>query len=555
METLYPLSEKELIPPLSTNYEERNFNRVRKAWEERLSKGLIETQQENLSPIARIGRYLQRLKESDPEYFSKATEIAEQLPPMNENAQVVVLIPIVGFGNQAEKTIPGTLKCLTNQNNVEIEIFLLVNKPPGVNFDNTPEIIAQFPNPPNAAIIFATAEIPIKLKSRPPMGLIRGLQIDAILIRIWESLKNSPEKRPPIIVLADDDVVWANPNALVTYLKAFEENPSVDLILGPVEFDSEKFPSIFFPGFAVANKLMALLPSYYNKLMLNQLATLNRPLTNEEIAMLFLNFVSSSFTKGVLSNIAFRPEAYAAVGGAFDRTQDVNELDFMVRMFALRGILAGWCNILALDEGVEVVSNSRRALLEYIDGIEGLPPIQQWRGDWEIKVLDPARIQTPNIFGVIPLFYCSKKQIKEVVEDFENQINSTFEEFRPRIIPGWWNEEEIINNVFKKALAASGLLEGTYTYSVTFIGPEIRFQIRITDASGLLKKIAQEQQRLLEERGLTLSTISVEADRIEKGVIVRPKKENSHQSIFLRDDAIYEKPPKSQKITILKLPI
>ncbi len=507
----------------TSEYSQRNIERVFGDFYKRESSGLVIDPM--LPPTLIVQKYLEQLQKISPSYFQEVQALADQFPAMDPRTRYIVAMPVVGFGGQSKATILRTLQAFDNQTDLDgsIEINCFVNKPPQIEFDETTDLIKGYiPTNPDVQVTAGKLEVARNERSRPLMGKIRALQIDAILFRTAQSFRNN--ETLPIILNADDDTEWINPYALSNYGKRFNEVPNLDLIIGELRFDSLQYPSVFLPPFFVADELMYLLPQL-NKSFANQLSEKREPLSETDKVAFATNLFSSTFTKGLQINYAFRSEAYAKAGGAFNTEQDVNELDYMVRSIAIPAWRDGKCNIGALGEEVKVLSSSRRALLEYLEG-EGRAPIEQWRGAWEIRVNDPARIKQPeDLLGVIPISELSEQETQFLIPALENQINRTLNEYKPpQFVDGWYGSA--LNN-YLDALAAIGLERSNYDLDVSDENGADVVQIRLKGLPvTLLDRIRQQQDQIIKEKNLPLETVDINSDQIVQGTIVRKKSGN-----------------------------
>lgn len=539
-----------------------NLERIFSAWEEKLTSRLV-IEREGKRPVKIVGEYLATLERHDPIYFAEVQRLAKQYLPIASQTHCVVTIPVVGFGGQAERSILKTLEVLRQQEirREEIDIMCFVNIPPFAEFDQTVSIIQAFSKDnPDLPLSLTKGVIPRKKGgSRPLMGKTRALLADTALVRIYETFKNRPENKLPIIILADSDTESMAPKALQTYIDAFNNEPNIDLIIGELRWESSEYPTALFPSLLVGDELMYQLPQC-NKNLLNE-ACRKQKLTGEEIAALATNIYSSSFTKGVQVNIAFRSEAYAACGGGFDPKQDINELDFLVRTIAFSGLLQRKCNIRAMGETVvKVGSSSKRALLEYLEG-EGRAPIQQWRGSFGLRVEDPARIQKPKILGIIPIENLGNNGKEELVTAIEGQINSTLEDFAlPPFVPGWY--QDAIKEAYLPALASIDLKPEDFSFEKQLSKDgTARLKITIINPTNLLRMLQVLQEETIERLGLgnKLEEVELKPEQIVEGYVVLPLPESKKPIAFDRAGVVYygsEIESKSKlKTKILKLPI
>jgi hypothetical protein len=526
--------ESELLQQSNTSeYSKRNIERVFGDFYTRESNGLVIDA--ILPPTLIVQRYLEQLQKINPNYFQEVQALADQFPTMDPRTKYIVAMPVVGFGGQSKATILRTLQTFDNQIDLDgsIEINCFVNKPPQVDFDETTDLINGYiPSNPDVQVTAGKLEVARNERSRPLMGKIRALQIDAILFRTAQSFRK--DEPLPIILNADDDTEWINPDALSNYGKRFNEVPNLDLIIGELRFDSLQYPSVFFPPFFVADELMYLLPQL-NKGFANQLSEKRDPLSETEKVAFITNLFSSTFTKGLQINYAFRTEAYAKAGGAFNAEQDVNELDYMLRSIAIPAWKDGRCNIGALGEKVKVLSSSRRALLEYLEG-EGRAPIEQWRGAWEIRVNDPARIKQPkDLLGVIPISELSDQETQVLIPALESQINRTLNEYKPPAFVNGWYGSALEN--YLDALAAIGLERSNYNLDVLDENGADAVQIRLKGIPvNLLESIRQQQEQIIQEKNLQLETVNITSDQVVQGTTVRKESGNGQieQRKFLR---------------------
>lgn len=519
-------------------------------------------EKEGKPPVKIIGEYLTALERSNPEYFTEVQRLVDQCSPMDPRAQCLVLIPVVGFGGQGEESIFKTLEVLNRQEikKEKVEIVCFVNRPPFADFDQTAEIIRTYSEiNPELQLSLMKGVIPRrKGRSRPLMGRTRALLTDAALIRIYCAFKDRPESKLPVLALADSDTENIAPKALQTFIATFEQEPNTDLIIGELRWESREYPTAFFPTLFVGDELMYQLPQC-NKMALNR-ASKKQKLTEEEVRALTANVFSGSFTKGVQVNIAFRPEAYAACGGGFDSEQDINELDFLVRIIAFSGLSKGRCNIKAMNGVVKVNSSSRRALLEYLEG-EGRAPIQQWRGSFGLRVQDPARTKKPELLGIIPLEDIGERGKEDLALAIEGQINSTFEDYTIfPAVPGWY--QDAISEVYIPALASIGLRPEEYSIqSRTKKDGAVQLIIAITDSAGLLKRLQDVQREKIKKMKLAsrFEEVEVEPEQIVDGYVVTSPQEPKRWAVFDRASVIYgddaKNRPSKIRTKILKLPI
>jgi hypothetical protein len=526
--------ESDLLQQSNTSeYSQRNIERVFGDFYGRESSGLVIDPL--LPPTLIVQKYLEQLQKINPSYFQEVQALADQFPAMDPRTRYIVAMPVVGFGGQSKASILKTLQTFNNQTELDgfVEINCFVNKPPQVEFDETTDLIKGYiTTNPDVQVTTGKLEVARNERSRPLMGKIRALQIDAILFRTAQSFRNNEPL--PIILNADDDTEWINPYALSNYGKRFNEVPNLDLIIGELRFDSLQYPSVFLPPFFVADELMYLLPQL-NKVFANQLSEKRESLSETEKVAFITNLFSSTFTKGLQINYAFRSEAYAKSGGAFNAEQDVNELDYMVRSIAIPAWRDGKCNIGALGEEVKVLSSSRRALLEYLEG-EGRAPIEQWRGAWEIRVNDPARIKQPeDLLGVIPISELSEQETQFLIPAIENQINRTLNEYKPpEFVDGWYGSA--LDN-YLDALAEIGLERSNYDLDVLEENGADKVQIRLKGLpTALLERIKLQQEEIIKEKNLQLETVNITSDQVVQGTIVRKESRNGklEQRRFIR---------------------
>lgn len=538
------------------DYFTRNLRRVMDTKKDRIAKGLS-VERIYKTPIEVVGEYLRNLERSKPTYFKEVRDLASQYPSMDIKTSSIVAISVVGFARQAEGTIERTINCFDQQNLTgKLEINCFVNRPSGVNYDRTPDLIEGYqPDNPNVTVVSGKSEIKRKQKSRPLMGKIRALQIDAVLLRICEAFRDNPEAQLPIVLMADDDTEWVNPDAVKNYTRTFETNPNIDLIIGGLRFDSKDYPSVLFPPFYVADELMYQLPQF-NKSLINQLGQKQEPLSANKTRSALSNIFSSSFTKGLQINYSFRPDVYASVGGAFETTQDINEIDLMVRMIALPALMEGKCNIGILGNEVKVLSSSRRAMLEYLDG-GNRAPIQHWRSDkFGIRVNDKARTKSPDILGVIPIDILNEGELSNLVQSIEQQINSTLEDYTlPQNVNGWCTEPK---RVIANALESVGLNPKDYSLNVFDKNGNIAAQISLTQTpQELIRRLSALQRTALKSLGVSSKSINIFPSQIEQGFVIRPKNKYTDPIIPLRDEVIYGKvePEISNSKRIILLPL
>lgn len=404
-------------------------------------------------------------------YSQMVAAVAGQLDrrwfPSGRGADLLVVLPVVGFEAQSVAVLPDAIALLTAAVAGAGVVLALVNRPAARAADGTARWLRDWAQRhPDVPLLIA--ELP--LLQRPRLGELRQVAVDAI------ELASGPMPAHGRIVLADDDVV-ALP--VDTYGRLGQALEGAALASGPVLFDAPQLPTCLLPELWLGDLFRALLVD-------RQMARLERAATSvptEAVESLVLS-----------SHLAVRRDALHAIDGF----QDLNELTELVRDTLAAPAPTGLrpvCRSAPLDAAGSldpvdelllraVRVHSRRALAAY--AAADVPTVAQWRAArLRTSDADPVRLSTPTWLGLRPLYRQGLASRREAVAGVGRHFGLVLDHVQPQVDD------------------AVGVLEllGLARDQVELAPPRPggRWRLGVRDSSGLLER-AVELQRVALER-------------------------------------------------------
>ncbi len=307
------------------------------------SKTLKENPNAKLDHYKEIADYLEK---QDKAYLERVKRLSQTCEKMEKECKVSVCIPVAGHqeGNQ----IYESLKNYTYQTAKpeEYEIVLYVNHPEKdrdgniLNADETLAEIEKFKtNHPTINIRIMYEILP---NEEAKIGRIRKILSDATLIRQNERGKDAPDL---IMISNDADNKGIDPKYIQTFINKFEDNPTVDALLGQLDWDPESYQK--YPAIHIGTRLF------------QYLSVIGRHKTN--------SMVSSG------ANSAFRSSMFAGIGGYIDNLEGGEDISIGQAIIKARGDNKKALGFAGVN--TRLFTSSRRS----IDALKsGLAPVEQW---------------------------------------------------------------------------------------------------------------------------------------------------------------------------------
>lgn len=445
-------------------------------------------------------------------YQAMLESVTEQLQPQIGLARpgqvaALMMIPVVGFGEQSPAVLRRTLDVVASQHCPEtvITCVILVNRPLACTPDSTEGLVRSFIErlpAGNRSVQLALATV--QLPRKPKIGELRQLMLDASA----EVLKFSPSTTG--LIIADDDLVNAGPEYVHRIIEFLRHSPEVDLAIGPVLFDDDRFPSALLVDFFVADLLRALLATR----TVEHVSSLDPSNVRDWREM---DRISRMYFESVIlsGNLGVRVSALEEAGGF----ADMNELTTMMRdvhdlVLAAEGPrrsnLGSTWSFDAQEPDVmdrllasAVQVSSRRAIHAYRQG--GRPSVAQWRKcRFRAAKIDPVRVTDPAPFDITPIRHLGRTGRQQMIADIEQSIKETLEYFPPR------------HDTVVECIRALGLGARECAIELEQSIPT-RWNVRITGGHELLERVQAVQDRVLERMNIAreqrLLQLPVEAVR------------------------------------------
>lgn len=306
-----------------------------------------------------------------------AVQLAAQLADAPDWESVVVM-PVVGFGDQYRDVLERTLGLLAGVTAGRRLILALVNRPQSQPPDGAAALLHEAARRPGARRGLVVCEV--ELGRRPRMGELRQLAVDAL-----ESVVGPLAPDTPLLV-CDDDLVVLPDDALAARERAVRGGAG--LAVGPVLFDDPLRPMCLYGGLYGADLFRAVLGQ-------ELLSAWQQPTTGgESRAPAVLESLVFS------SNLAVRRDVLGAAGGF----RDLNEITWLARDVLTAPGLDRPLQVEPPVDGVgsaaddlrarAVRVSSRRALAAWRG--HGQPTVAQWRAlRFTASRIDPARQPAP----------------------------------------------------------------------------------------------------------------------------------------------------------------
>lgn len=377
-----------------------------------------------------------------------ATALAPQVRALRPDVPVtVVVLPVVGFGDQSARALPRTLRLLRAQRDHDraILVVAVVNRPTGRAPDATLRLIAgggDWSDAPPGSPTLAVCDVPLTL--RPRIGEVRQLALDAVAAA-GVALDGS------VVVLMDDDLVVA-PADLLSGLADRLDDGGADLTVGPVLFDDPDVPMCLFPELYLSDLVRALIADRLVAALggsgLARPSAGPWPAPDAPHPDVFESLV-------LTGDLAVRASTLRQVGGL----RDLNEMTWL-----LRDVVAGGRPVRAASEAGarclpephhlgltptvsglvhrSVRMSSRRALAAWTD--RQRPTVAQWQAcRLRSRHVDPVRLRSAN--GALPPPVCeaSRATRRALLDGLAPAIATTLTHLEPSPELASWALEQI----------------------------------------------------------------------------------------------------------------
>lgn len=430
-------------------------------------------------------------------------------PPAEAGA--LVLIPAVGFGEQSRNVLERTLQLLAAQHSptAPITTVVLVNRPSARAPDSTEArvrawaaraglLAASRPAEDRARVPLTVAIASLEVPHTPRLGELRQLLLEATMLL----LPLNP--RSTTLVVADDDLVAAPPSYVHRLCAYLERHPHVDLALGPLLFDDERFPTPLLAELFVGDLLRALLAARFTDYLAHlDLARMEHRETLERLSQRYFESIILS------GNLGVRVSAIEPAGGF----RDFNEITNLMRDVQGVGLAqrgrwdrtvghsnnnvgslwtfdAGSGDVVEALRASAVRVSSRRALAAYLSGRH--PAVAQWQAcRFRADRVDPVRVHEPAPFAALPVRAMQSAQLEAAVQGIETSIRTTLRYFPPH------------RAIVAEVLRALGLGPDRCALE----GPDERDQgwsVRIRHPGALLEQVVAAQDEILARHGRSL---------------------------------------------------
>lgn len=311
------------------------------------------------------------------DYSALVRETARQLDPCHTAAPgTLVVLPVVGFGEQSAAVLPDAIALLTDAMVGTGIVVAVVNRPVGQIADSTAEWLrAAARRRPDLPLLVTE----VALTQRPRLGELRQLAVDAV------ELAGGPLPPGTPVLLADDDVVALPSGAYADMAHTLQQ---ASLATGPVLFDAPTLPMCLLPTLWTGDLFRALLVDRQFRRLEADLAAVP----------------SAAAESMVLScHLGVRRDALAMVDGF----HDLNELTELVRDLLVYPVAPGRLPRLRRSRQLDgpgdpveqllaqaVRVHSRRALAAY--AAADVPTVAQWRAcRLRSAQVDPVRTHPP----------------------------------------------------------------------------------------------------------------------------------------------------------------
>lgn len=399
-------------------------------------------------------------------YAGMVAAVAGQLDvrrlPDEGSPDLLVVLPVVGFGGQSAAVLPDAVALLTAAVVGAGAVLALVNRPVSQAADGTGRWLRDWARR-HPRVPLLVAELP--LLQRPRLGELRQVAVDAL------ELAAGPMPAHGRVVLADDDVVGMPTG---TYERLGHVLDTAALASGPVLFDSPELPTSLLPELWLGDLFRALLVD-------RQFARLERApgsVATETVESLVLS-----------THLAVRRDVLHLIDGF----HDLNELTELVRDTLAAPVLDGLPAVrrsAPLDAAgspdpleellVRAVRvHARRALAAY--AAAGLPTVAQWRAArLRTSTVDPVRVSTPAWQGRQPLSRLGPASRREAMAGVGRHLGMVLDHVQPQV---------------DDAVAALALLGLTaQQVDLAAPGPGGCWRLGVRDSSGLLERAVLLQQ-------------------------------------------------------------
>lgn len=345
-------------------------------------------------PNRQLSEYLNRVSWSYPD-VDLLTDVLIAGKDWDKRPEMVVAIPVAGFGGQEPESIRKTLETLSGDRAVrsgEIGLLVLANRPSGKDPDRTIEVAKSVIFEKGLNAIALDCVIPTKLgnvagpfseemaleANEVPIALIRDMLSISAMKLYLKGLKPTREGMfPPVVLQMDGDFQGFAKGGLNQVLEDFNRNKNVNFVQYTSDWDSDASPTRGIPLLWLGSELMREIPQIL-KLPLN-LAELPEE-TRKQIVF------GEAIQRGIQVPQAERMESIARKAGyGLSRIKE-DELDANIRMAAYA------CGLIGVNTSDQVVFkwSNRRAVASWKQLRQ--PPISQWVSSFSAE--DPVRLES-----------------------------------------------------------------------------------------------------------------------------------------------------------------
>jgi len=429
----------------------------------------------NRTAEAEIVRYLTAVRSNFPEIDQYTDRMLEQTATTLDNVEMIITIPVVGFGDQEQSSIRQTLDMLASQSLLisgRAAIALFVNRPQGVEADSTMQAITEWKiqNSGIKLILFEGEMSPTIGRSTSPyyedfeptdqsvrIALLRDI-LNIVVMKLWQR-QSTTTTTPPILLQGDADL-WRLSGIfeLEELERMFTSDPSCMFVQCTTDWDGPLATSKI-PAMWLGSELMRELPQTFKR-------SLNNGAPTEQLVQYVFG---ETIQRGIQVPQAERMETIARKGGYGLLKISEDELDMNLRMTAL---FSGVTSIKSTADIVFYYSN-RRAVAAWLEKRE--PPIKQWSVEFTGK--DYVRTRQ---------FEIPMSSDREMIEEALAAANRTLQRF-PLPMPYF----EVLSFEVMNILARYGLGPDACEFQIipNGIGDEATLQISKLNKADVFEQI------------------------------------------------------------------
>ena len=483
-------------PPPYYFYEARLPEERREAFRARRSPELEKNPNTTLDPMKEAERYLSALSKEERAHVQS---MAEKIGPLGSKVEITVCIPVAG--HQEENNIYRSLENYTFQTlqKDKFELVLFVNHPDvdkkgqPIQLDGTLEEIERFKRDyPDMPVKVVYEVVPIK---EAKIGRVRKLLSDAILERQLQRGEN----KDIIMVSNDADNYGVAPEYLANFTKRFAEHPTVDGMLGQLDWDPETY--------------------------------VNEPLIHVGTRLFqYLSVIGRHRSGGMVSsgaNFAYRSSIYAGIGGYMAELPGGEDVAVGQAIIEARGKKDALR--FAGARHSRLYTSARRAIGALK---KGLSPVEQWDMGFSPFDDDIRRMQVS--LGTT-LDYDDAGSLDKLKHGFEHVIDRTLSVYERgetlgkdtpnyKKALGWLGVQYVVEDGKVKITDMSRLIEGLKRYQ----------------KDGVLMRDAKSGKSLA-ERTLKAQRLERRVEELQKDLDVQKQNAEAYTKVTQRYDQLDRK--------------